>query len=416
MRWNIFLLLIFFPTILFAQANYQAGYVLKNNGDTVKGFINYHEWDVTPKSIDFKVNVHDKKTIEFYPGDVKRFSIPGFENYTVFAGYISMGKTDELNAGTFDTTKKADTIFLKQLVTGKYLTLYYYRDDIKVRYFIAEANGLPVELKYAVYYDEQNQLKKSEIYKGQLQYYLNKYTLGNNKLRNLIEQAKYEQQDLDYIVDNMNNNGAAIKRQPPFRFFAGVALAQTSSTITDGVPNSTAVLPKINFGIDLFNNPNVQQFIFRAELSLTYINPKFVYSQSSLVVEDPGYVEYYSFNQYTATITPQIIFNVYNADKLKVYIDGGLALNFSVYSNNIFTTQSSSKATTTTTAGTFHLQPYWTGIPLQAGVTINKKIEIFASYMPYAYYSKYVFFDFGNRVASLGVKYLFGRKKVYSDY
>src|SRR5258708_31187958 len=119
-------LLLALPSVIFAQSNYYKGYVIKNNGDTLKGFINYHEWDQSPKTIDFRINKDDKQTLLFNPKAIKGFEITEMETYISYAGIISMNKMklDDL-PNKLDTSKRQDTIFLRPLATGLYLTLYY---------------------------------------------------------------------------------------------------------------------------------------------------------------------------------------------------------------------------------------------------------------------------------------------------
>jgi hypothetical protein len=60
------LLLVALPTAIFAQTNFHQGYVVKTNGDTVKGYIDYREWGQNPLSIDFRTNKDDKQTQQFH--------------------------------------------------------------------------------------------------------------------------------------------------------------------------------------------------------------------------------------------------------------------------------------------------------------------------------------------------------------
>jgi len=36
------------PAVLFAQSNFKSGYIVMPKGDTVKGYIDYREWDNNP--------------------------------------------------------------------------------------------------------------------------------------------------------------------------------------------------------------------------------------------------------------------------------------------------------------------------------------------------------------------------------
>ena len=48
------------PVIVFSQTNYKPGYVVNLNGDTLRGFVNYQQWDNNPRTIAFKYKVNDQ--------------------------------------------------------------------------------------------------------------------------------------------------------------------------------------------------------------------------------------------------------------------------------------------------------------------------------------------------------------------
>jgi hypothetical protein len=406
----ISLILCFFSSVIYAQSNYHEGYVLKNNGDTVKGYINYHEWTQSPKVIDFKTAITDKKAIQFHPVDIKAFSITGMEAFVSYTGYISTNKTIFRDyPQQLDTSKVLDTIFLQQTATGKNVTLYYNSDEIKTRFFMAETNAEPVELKYYVYYNSYNQVTTSPVYMGQLTLYTNKFAPGNSKLLYNMSRMEYDQRHLEAFTNSLNNvNG---DNNVNSRFFVGAAVSSTSTryNLYNGVTNynktTNSISPKINFGIDMFSNPNVQQLIFRAEVSLWYAMPRF---NSPGTINNAPTTAVYEFNQYNATITPQILLNVYNKDNFKFYIDGGWAFNFSSYSNNQTTVKNEDAATTAayTVQKPIDLEGFWSNFPIQVGIVLNKRIEIYAGYAFYSTYTKYLELSVANQTTNVGIKFL----------
>lgn len=323
-----------------------------------------------------------------------------------------------------DTTRKQDTIFLKQITKGKYLSLFYHQDGIKFRLFIAASNEQPLELKYLQYYSAQNQVISGGNYKGQLTFYINRIGRGSDKLTRLIESASYNQSDFEKIISEANGDGLNTKSSQKkvfFRFFAGAGFNNTKNKLSDGrssisssvmvgpirevtiSPQKIAVFsstqsPEINLGIDMFLNKNVQQFIFRTELSLWYSKPRFQYLVYEASIND-NYLSSTFFDQYTATLTPQVIFNFYNKDNFKIYIDGGVGLNFSSYSNSKLRIGAVNE-----------LDSFWPNFPVQAGIIINKKLNFSVTYNGYTDYTQFGGDDgIKNSSASVGVKYLFGK-------
>ena len=61
MKLILILLLVIIPEFVFSQSNYYEGYVVKNNGDTLKGYIDYRNWEYSPVSFNFKVKLTDNQ-------------------------------------------------------------------------------------------------------------------------------------------------------------------------------------------------------------------------------------------------------------------------------------------------------------------------------------------------------------------
>lgn len=418
MKPYLIALLIVLPSILFAQTNYHQGYVVKNNGDTLKGYIDHREWARCPTSIDFKTNKEDGEIVRFDPRTIKEFQINGVGTYITYRGPVSIDRPKSL---MLDTSKKLDTIFLKQIVTGVHLTLFSFQDEIKERFFVGE-NGQIVELKHSLYYVNENQPVEKNTYRGQLIIYIHELMPGNSKLNGRAESALYNEGDLKDIISKLNgNSNFSTPRKPFYRLFAGFGVNTTKTELNDdthqiGLPKtagtityyelgplqvtkfSTKAYPRINFGIDFFANPDVQQLVFRAEVGLYYASADFQYDVFNADA-DANRPLRYSFKQYTATLTPQILYNIFNKDNFKFYIDGGVGLNFSNYAS--------------TTAKSYDLNPFWTNIPIQTGVVVNKKLEFSVTYAPYANLSQFVVRSAkGIKMQSMsaGFKYLFGSK------
>lgn len=422
MKLLYFYLLIAFPSIVFAQSNYQQGYILKNNGDTLRGYINYTESSYSPVAVEFKASKADKAMQQFTPLDIKAFQITGSEDYVSYIGSISTNKNVVPNLpGGLDTSTTNGAVFLEPLITGRHITLFYNNEPSKNRFFIAETNGPPVELKYYPYYeDAATTIIEHYIYRGQLLLYNNKFNDGNPQLVNRINDVMFNKADLEKIVNLINNDGVykpneghnANKKPSVIRLFAGVGANSITTTYTYGsfnpaiptnsVQHSNSVTPKISLGADFFINPSVQQIIFRIELSYSYSNNRFDHS----VTAENATIKSYSlaFTQRTITVTPQVLFNIYNKNKLKIYIDGGLS------DNNTFTPNNPIVPNGLSYDHLYNFKPFWANYAFQAGVVLDKKIE-FAFTFTNSVPSLTTFPDvvtIANRSTCLSVKYLFG--------
>ncbi len=368
MKRIFLLLLVALPAVVLAQANYQEGYIVKNSGDTVKGYINYQEWAYSPLKVEFKTNHTDTRPQECDPATIKGFGVKGSETYASFVGLISMNKNifPDIPTG-LDTTRQPGAIFLKQLTTGDHITLYLNNEVGENRFFIAEKNDVPVELKYYEYYGASKSDEVTDnLYRGQLILYVYKYNNSDKKLLSAIANVKFEETDLQEIVDGINNVVLSTKsdslrnpnKKSMVRLFAGAGLNSINSS------GQQIIRPRFGFGIDVFQNPDLQQFIFRTEVAFSSFGTHFTRSgTTNMNAVDISYAGSY------ITITPQILFNVYNKENFKAYIDGGFGFRIASYSGN-------------DSNGTLYVDNSPTGfyVPLQAGVIINKRFEISFTY------------------------------------
>lgn len=407
---------------VFSQSNYQPGVVVKANGDTLKGFIDYREWALCPKSISFRANNDDSKSLQFDAGNIKMFKILGLDTYVSYSGLVSMDKNvfPELPSG-LDTSKTRANIFLKQLATGPHITLFYQNDETKTRYFIAEKDHDPIELSYHQYYDDQREIIEKKLYKGQLLFYLNKFDPNNIALQEKINIASFNNESLISVVNGINGVGSTVSKSTGgIRLFAGAGLffsnnrysfkhfviqTETGRLYTDVETTSSSQSPQINAGIDMFINPATQRMIFRTEVSLSTLNAKITYPISGL--ETPA-SDNLSFKQNNLSIEPQFIYNIYDKKNFKAYVDAGASINLSSYSDISFTSTTTGQADLKS-QNSFEFSNFWLSFPFEAGVTIYNKLDLGIIYIPYAKITPHTDSFVGAQLTGFGVKYLFGK-------
>ena len=420
MKLILILLLVIIPEFVFSQSNYYEGYVVKNNGDTLKGYIDYRNWEYSPVSFNFKVKLTDNQIFEFRPEEVKSFQINGYEVYKTFAGNVSTNKNIFPNIpGNLDTSTIFKHIFLKPIATGNNITLFFNDEVYKDRFFIEEKNDLPMELKYYEYYSQvDNKTIIHELYKGQLKLYINKYNNGDINLLKQVESVKFEKSYLIEIVDKINKIAKAKEnysinkgnKKSYVRLFGGFAVNFTENNyiFSSGVYSTGALInpvdynisttiakPSFNFGMDLFANPQIQQSIFRIEFSASFLNGN-IYLPNTVGIFNNYMLNYH---QSSITIIPQFIFNFFNKDKFKVYIDAGFAFNRSLYSNDKSDDLNNLPLTR---------DAVWGYFPFQLGTVLNKRFEFSYTYSSFYTYTNYSNVYVHNKLKSkLGFKYLF---------
>ena len=65
---------------LFAQKNFQPGYIINNSGQKIEGFIDYRKWDRNPDKISFMVTM-EGEPITYSPLDIKSFYVKDEMSY-----------------------------------------------------------------------------------------------------------------------------------------------------------------------------------------------------------------------------------------------------------------------------------------------------------------------------------------------
>lgn len=393
------------PLFSFAQSNFKPGYVIDLKGDTIKGFIDYQEWEKNPRQVTFK---NTGGTTQRYTAQTSNgFAAAGLEYFEAHTVNISQDEVDlDKLGGILDTTSRVDTVFMKVLIKGRYLSLFSYTDAIKTRYFIMEHGGVqPQELVYHVYMAQDNNVKYVSRYRTQLAYEAQKNNVNNARLSGLISQAKYDMKDLVQVVAMINGSDSyevVTKSQFGTRWFAGAGVSYNDMVFTGDIKYGDAysLFPQVAFGIDILPNKNTQQFFLRAELSATGNSHDFKDQSSELKVV-----------QNTGSLVLQAYYSFYNGQKAKIFAGGGLSVNFSTYPTHYYIANGGVDDTPIKNTGYPDYHTIWESVLLKAGVIVNKQIEIYAGYSPPTTVTNN-YSNFGGNVMTYqaGVNFLFGAK------
>jgi hypothetical protein len=145
---------LFSTVLILAQTNFQPGYVIKTNGDTVFGKIDYRGDLLMSEICKFKLN-DNADEIVYSPGDIAAYR---FNNDKYFISKEVKGKK----------------IFLEFLIKGQ-VSVFYMRDDNGDHFFI-EKTGLGLaEIPYKEsikYKDNESYYFKSTTHIGILNLYM----------------------------------------------------------------------------------------------------------------------------------------------------------------------------------------------------------------------------------------------------
>lgn len=356
-RLSLLLLSFFIPFLLSAQAHYKSGFVVTQPGDTLKGFINYREWNNNPKEIEFKTSLDAANHQTYTPQDLKSFNIDGYDLYEAFAVPVSMNKVNYREIiDANDTAAVTSTVFLKTLLKGDRVNLYLYRDKIKERFYLLDKEAtVPVELKYQVQV-KVGAVVDVPIFQQQLNNIAIKYQLY--ALSQPIQAIAYSKADLLKIARQLNTTHEAdfsskLTKKSKVRFFVGAGINYTvlryggENLITvDGMTNSGfdkfkekvithSYLPRISAGADIYINPELQRLVLRGEISAASTKSETVAIMRYNSFSDKEQQNTYNFSLITISVAPQVIYNLYHNQGFKLYLGTGAAFNYYLNNKNV---------------------------------------------------------------------------------
>jgi len=181
-------------TTSFAQKNFQPGYIVTASNDTIRGYIDYRNWEKNPEKIEFSRTSNDKTTA-YSPVELKSFMVSG-ETYK--SAIVTLDESPFRTENLKEEVKfnyVTDTVFLLNLINGE-KNLYSFMDiNGKEHFFIT--NNSVLELLFSKRYlkkDDQGHLTvaQNKKYVGQLNIYLQNCITIQSQLGEL----KYEKNDL----------------------------------------------------------------------------------------------------------------------------------------------------------------------------------------------------------------------------
>ena len=354
------LTLFLLPASLFlnAQFNYKEGNVITNNGNTIKGFINYKEWHKNPDRILFRT-APDKADARVFAADsIAGFNIPGYESYARFIVQVSM---DEIMFGSLkevmDTSTETKAVFLKEILKGDRINLYEYTDEIKVRYYILDKRQTtPYELVYRKLLKDNREITQ-ELYKQQLTTLASGYAVFNTSVEDRILKATYSGKDIKNIISKINtqnetSNSIIIDKKKGWNFFVGIGITRGTMNYTgenlvmvDGLDDmggykfknkitTHSYLPLVTAGADFYINPAIRRLVIRTEITAENIKStvKSHYKFNIYSADESDYT--YQFSSWNIGFRPQLIYNLYNTPEYKWYLAAGVSFNYLANSDN----------------------------------------------------------------------------------
>jgi hypothetical protein len=327
--------------LAFPQKNYIPGYVIKNNNDTIIGFVDYRNWEYNPDKIEFKTSP-DSNPISFTPSEITEFKVEG-ETYVcgIINTEISPRLTSKLNEYPQINTK-VDTTFLQTLISGDKSLYYYKNKDACENFYIKQNTGYDL-LIYKRYINLQNGrsvITENRKYLNQLTLYLNDCETINSRL----ESTSYEQNSLiklfQYYYKNSPSEISYQRDMEKVQIEMGV-LAGISSTTLEFPSSDIDYLgqagfdPSINFSsgifIDLILPRNQGKWSINNEILFSKYNVRGNYSGYD---SENNYSEMTTELGYSYLKINNLVRFKYPVGHLFLFLNAGLSNGFSINETN----------------------------------------------------------------------------------
>lgn len=199
---TLFIILSLFSYQKLKADNYLEGYIIKVNNDTLKGWIDYQNWQKSPNKVNFKQDISEVKFEEYRPYQIKGFYVkqPN-EFYFSFIGDVNsfINKVEKFTSNPQMTLRK-DTTFMLLLVKGK-ADLYSYNDaKDQLHLFISKEYPEIEELINYSYRTKKDKVRPIKKYLNQLSLYFKDCPAIVEQLNNL----KYNENEMIDIFNRYN--------------------------------------------------------------------------------------------------------------------------------------------------------------------------------------------------------------------
>lgn len=200
LKFSVLLPALAFSNFSFAQKYFQPGHIINLKGDTIKGQIEYRNWESVPDKIKF-ISAGDDKEIVCTPKNIKGFEVSG-EKYESAAVKTEVSG-DNINSlsRAAELYFEADTTFLQAIVTGP-KNLYHYRNKVGKDQFYIKKNSDFTLLVYKRYQSEKDgaplTISENRGYLNQL----NNYFEDCTSLKSKLENTKYTTRGLSEVFED----------------------------------------------------------------------------------------------------------------------------------------------------------------------------------------------------------------------
>ncbi|MDO1451857.1 hypothetical protein Q0590_36650 [Rhodocytophaga aerolata] len=381
--FTLLTILIIFPVL--AQENFQPGWVVTQaSQDTIKGYVDYREWEINPKQIYFKPADSEQK-VTYTLLNCSAFGVEKGEFYkkAIITKYVQPIVSTQITIDTREESQE-DSVFLRCLVDGSLADLYELAENGKKQYFMETPQAGMQALRYYKTKNAQTgAIASLEIYKGQLQALVKE----NKKLTNELKVLAYTDTQLYKFFIKMNQltPQKATITKTKLVFWLGGGVSSIRPKFSGDLPNwdsrhkfDRSYGPLFSIGGDVESN-RLQGRIFMRLGASYYANEYESLNnhesnnggefERSYQLSHRNYMVNFSLNGGILPLSAQSF----------IYIGAGVRYNLSTYPKNSISLTKLSTGVVTTRPGP-EAEKRWGQFFGQAGMRINRHLDASISY------------------------------------
>lgn len=334
-------LLLFLSTCsfsLFSQQNFQPGYIILQNGDSLSSEIDNEYWRKNP----IDVNTRLKNELRTYQLDeVKAFKVGDYyfksTEVNIEVSPIEFEKLGIEKEPLFESRK----VFLQVLYDGK-KQLYYCKSDSDREYFYIKQDGrieLLIFKKFLIVKDDRKFVAANRLFVEQLRNYLNDCTAVESQIDDMKEMNLSNMNKLfrsyyakcakkSYIYNSKMKN-TEIK----FGIVSGVSISniQFKGDLLERITNSeftTSTNPTVGLFLDLKFRGNREKWSIYNELLYNSLSSNASFRDE---INDMFYFDYdFTVKANYLTLNNLLRYNIVAKDKLKWFLEAGISNGYAV--------------------------------------------------------------------------------------
>jgi len=374
----------------YSQQKLKPGYIITLQGDTTKGFVEYHDWDMSPTEVLF-ATTQKSKTTKYGVADINGFGVNNIKYTKATVSVDSVSNQVESLTYVSEFQIKTYDAFLLTIFDGP-KNLYYFKNGNQEVYLFINRNNNYELLRYKRFLKDLNgspHIAENQGFLTQLAEYLN----GCSDIKEKLYNTKYTLPDVSaaykYYYACLKSYATYEKEQQKshlkFNAIIGASLSRFGNTKPDYVylnalNGKQSVNIAAGIGLDVFIPGSNQRWS---------INNEAIYSSFKGRSNSVEYFNEGRYNNYDATVSLSFIkinsmirYWFHNA-KVNYFLNAGMSNGLAIKSINKLITDEQFYTSRKQTEGLVipTLRKHELGLLLGAGAQIDR----FALQLRYEY-------------------------------